>query len=334
MRHIEINIGKACNSRCRFCMSSRPTADEIRLTPFEDIKKDLEQHRKSGCDSVGFLGGDISIHPRMVDIFRTARSLGYENVQMVTNALIFADPKKAEEVVQAGVTRVNISVHSHQPAIEDYLTQIPGGLVRKLKGIRAFSELQRKGLLRSAVSINIVLNRHNYSDIVKTCWFFFSKMGIVDMRMNFVWPEFSLGEHAWNIALRYSEFIPQFRELISLAIKHRIRLTFDTIPPCVFREAFPKEFKKLLPLFLGEQYDQIDAISVIGMDDNFSWKNRKRNQFKYQASFCKDCQFFHSCDGLWREHVEMFGMEKLQPILRNDGDVTIDRLCLGKENTV
>ena len=328
-RHIEINVGKACNNRCRFCMSSRPDEVDFRLATYESLVDDLARHRAQGCDSVGFLGGDVSIHPRMDDLLARARELGYADVQIITNAMVFCDRARAESAVAAGLTRVNVSVHSHDPAVEDYLTQVPGGLVRKLGAIRHFSELHRAGKLRRPVSINVVLNRHNCAGIVKTCWFFFSRMGISDIRVNFVWPEYSLGEYAKDVALRYSEFIPRLRELVPLALKNGIRVTFDTVPPCVFREAFPDDYAKLLPIFLGEQFDFIDRISVTGLGVEFSWKERKRDELKYQPKFCNDCGYRGTCDGTWREYVDLFGADGMSPVRRSADHASVDRLRLG-----
>lgn len=310
-------------------MSSKPTKVDFSLVPYEKLVAELEARRAEGYDSVGFLGGDVSIHPRMLDVVARAKALGYADVQVITNAMVFADAARAAALVEAGVTRVNVSVHSHLPAVEDFLTQIPGGLARKLAALQNFGALHASGKLRAAVAINIVLNRQNCPTVAESCLFFAKKLGIRDIRINFVWPEYSLGEFVDDIALKYSDFVPHLRRMVAVSVSENIRLTFDTVPPCVFKMAFPDNYRALLPRFLGEQFDFIDRISVVGTGDGFSWKERKRDELKYRARGCAECVFEGTCDGVWREYVELFGFRELKAIPRGDGD-GVDRLGLRK----
>ena|GEM_PF-3308856 len=56
----------------------------------------------------------------------------------------FDDPVFARKLVEAGVTRINFSIHSHLPEVEEYLIQVPGGLERKMKAIDNFNALYKE----------------------------------------------------------------------------------------------------------------------------------------------------------------------------------------------
>ena len=51
--------------------------------------------------------------------------MGFQVINVITNAMIFSNFEKAKKLVESGVTRINISIHSHLDEIEDYITQIP-----------------------------------------------------------------------------------------------------------------------------------------------------------------------------------------------------------------
>jgi MoaA/NifB/PqqE/SkfB family radical SAM enzyme len=44
LKHIEINIGKACNNKCRFCMSSKPELWDIKFVAFDVIREKLTSY--------------------------------------------------------------------------------------------------------------------------------------------------------------------------------------------------------------------------------------------------------------------------------------------------
>ena len=52
IKHIEINIGKACNNKCRFCMSARVGEDEKELTAFEIVKHEIHKYAHLGYTSI------------------------------------------------------------------------------------------------------------------------------------------------------------------------------------------------------------------------------------------------------------------------------------------
>lgn len=69
MKHIEINIWKACNNKCRFCMSAFVWMDEKELTDFSEVASEIHKYANKWYTSIGFLGRDISIHPSILDTY-------------------------------------------------------------------------------------------------------------------------------------------------------------------------------------------------------------------------------------------------------------------------
>lgn len=314
LKHIEINIWKACNNKCRFCMSSNPELWDIKFIDFEKLRDKLINYAKWWYQSVGFLWWDVSIYPRLEELFSLCRELWFIEIHAITNGMLFADYTFAERIVRAGLTRVNISIHSHVATIEDYLTRVPNWFAKKIQAIQNFQKLYKAWLLQSQVSINIVLNQKNYTLIPETMLYFYKKMDIKDIRINFIWLDDMIRENWSDLKLSYTDFLPYLKQLIYISLKEDIRLTFDTIPPCIFYQVDPKNYKKLIQLFLWEEQDHITEIDWTNSNTSFNWQEKKKNILKTQFQQCAECSQKDRCQWVWKEYNELYGWSEFIPI--------------------
>lgn len=317
-KHVELNIWKACNNRCIFCMSWKAVPEMMKLAELDYLKKRLESYAKEWYNSVWYLGGDISIHPKIIDIISYSKELGFKNINIITNGMLFSKYEFAEKIILAWATRVNFSIHSHIDEVEDYITKIPWWLKRKLEAIKNFQLLQKKWLFRSNLSMNLVLNKLNMVHVVETC-IFYNKIWINDIRINFIW----LADSWWlideweKLSISYKEFLPYLKKLIYVSLKYNTRITFDTVPPCIFYEIDNNNGDKLVKKFLWEQYDIIDQIEHVNIDDEaekFKWKDKRMNILKIKRKDCVNCKYYYTCEWVWKEYESIYWLEEIKPI--------------------
>lgn len=306
LKHIEINIWKACNNKCRFCMSSDQQLWDIKFYDFDKLKEKIVWHINNGFRSIWFLWWDVSIYPHIVELISFCRSVWFEQIHAITNGMLFSNYEFAKKVVYAGLTRVNISIHSHISQVEDYLTQVPNGLQKKFEAIKNFQILHASGLLNSPVSINMVLNQKNYTTIVESVLFFSKKLWINDIRINFIWLDESIEKNWDDLKVSYTEFFPYLKKLIYVSLKENIRLTFDAIPPCIFYEIDKKNYKMIISRFLGEEYDHINEIDWTNWDKQFSWQEQKKDTLKTQFRQCTLCEYSKTCQWVWKEYAKIY----------------------------
>lgn len=314
MKHIEINIWKACNNKCRFCMSAEVWISEKELTDFLIVKKEIEYYANNWYNSIWFLWWDISIHPRIYDIIKVAKDKNFININVITNSMLFSDMKKAAMLVESWTTRVNISIHSHLPEIEDYLTQINWWLKRKLEAIDNLNILHKKWLLKNPISINIVLNWLNYKSILETCIYFYKIKWIKDIRINFIWPRYFFSKEDENkLFLKYSDFVIYLKKLVYFSLKYHLRITFDSIPICIFKEANIKT--ELISRFIWENYDIIDEISNLNNNIVFKRVAERKNDLKEKSDTCKQCFYYNNCEWVWKEYLVKCWNLEFKPII-------------------
>lgn len=317
-KHIELNIWKACNNKCRFCMSSKPTLQDLKFVELEILKEKINSYRSQWYNSIGFLWWDISIHPEIIKIISYSKKLGFEDVNVISNWLKFHDFDFTKSVIEAWLTRINISIHSHDNEVEDYLTGVKWWLDKKLKAIDNFRYFYEKWLLRDNLSINIVLNSKNLKNILETVFYFYKIKKIDDIRINFIWLSDEAKENWDDMKISYTDFLPYLKKLIYISTKYKIRITFDAVPACIFYQVDNKNYKFLIKKFLWESLDTITEIEHVNKWEKFNWKQRKKNDLKEQFKNCEICSYYKSCEGVWKNYWEIFWSNEFGPIIKEN----------------
>lgn len=325
-RNVEINVGKACNNRCVFCIDGMPKREDRSYMPYDDMKRELELWYQSGSRSVGFLGGEPTTYPHIVESVAYAKQLGFTRIAIATNATRLRLPHFTDKLIEAGLTRATISMHGHTPELEDRITRVPKVFEKKRKAILYLQALRDKGHLADGLSVNIVLNGWNYRHLLGMMRFFYDEIGLDDLRINFVRPE-GYAEGDPEITPRYTDVIPYLLKAIILSEKHwrRKTFTFGGFPLCTLPQAL-RESDDLLRRHMGEYRDLSTDCSVrqdgegFGIEEvadgrsRFNWQDRKRFDLKNAPPACSSCSKVHLCEGVWRGYMDIHGQDEFSPV--------------------
>ena len=115
--YLRISLTDRCNFRCIYCMPEEGVCqlshdDILRI---EEIARVVRVAAGLGVRSVRLTGGEPLVRKGVADLVREiARTPGVENVSMTTNGVLL--PKMADELKRAGLSRVNISLDTLDPA--------------------------------------------------------------------------------------------------------------------------------------------------------------------------------------------------------------------------
>ena len=135
--YLRISLTDRCNFRCIYCMPEEGVCqlshdDILRI---EEIARVVRVAAGLGVRSVRLTGGEPLVRKGVADLVREiARTPGIENVSMTTNGVLL--PKMADELKRAGLSRVNISLDTLDPAQFKQITR-RGELRQTLDGIEA-----------------------------------------------------------------------------------------------------------------------------------------------------------------------------------------------------
>ena len=151
--YLRISLTDRCNFRCIYCMPE----DGVQSLAHEDILRieEIEQAVRvaagMGIRSIRLTGGEPLVRLGVVDLVRAiAHTPGIENVSMTTNGVLL--PKMADDLKQAGLSRVNISLDTLDPAQFKQITR-RGELQQTLDGIEAALEAGFNPVKINAVAV-------------------------------------------------------------------------------------------------------------------------------------------------------------------------------------
>ena len=318
IKNVEINIGKVCNNNCRFCMSGQDEAKKFGFIAKETILKELKEKARQGFNSVGFLGGEFTLHPDILEILAAAKKNNFEIIHIISNGRKYQDTKFLKELIDLGVNRFSVSIHSNRADVEDYLTQRQGGFKEKLKGIRNLLDYYKQGLISRRICLNLVVNKLNYQELDKFL-LFFSRLGIKDFRFNYMWPEGNVLANK-KLIVKYGELADSLKKINKLADKLKIDLVWEGIPPCTFPDfadnvKFSGELRDYPTTVLSlTDYDGSDNSDAQILRREFDWQQRKENYLKIKNKFCSECKFTKLCEGVWRTYIDLFGWSEFKPV--------------------
>lgn len=306
MKHVEINLGKVCNNNCLFCMSGNLR----NMVSFGNAKAEVIKSAQNNYKSLGFLGGEVTIYPYIVDLVKIAKNNGFQKIHIISNGRKFADKDFLKELINAGVNRFSVSIHSHLESVEDYLTQKPGAFREKIKGIQNLINFKNQSLFKDNISINFVINKKNYQEILISLQYFV-KLGINDFRFNYMWPEGNASKYYEELLIPYNMFAPYLNKIINLSKRLKVNIVFEGIPLCIFPK--PAEQKK----YLGELKDI--STDVITYEENaiqkFNWQKRKIDSLKTKFDFCQQCKNNFFCEGVWQKYVDFYGPDEFKALI-------------------
>jgi len=154
LSYLRISVTDRCNMRCDYC---RPAADAYKAEPhdqimrYEEIERIARISAEMGVSKIRITGGEPLVRRDLPKLIEKLASInGIDDLSMTTNAILLE--KNAQDLANAGLNRINVSLDSLNPL--RFRTLTGGELAPVLAGIQAAKEA---GL--APIKINTVLMR-------------------------------------------------------------------------------------------------------------------------------------------------------------------------------
>jgi len=153
--YLRISVTDRCNLRCRYCMPEegvKPLPHE-KILSFEEILEVAAFAVAHGVNKIRITGGEPLVRKGIVDLVaQLAKLPGLNDFGMTTNGILL--PKFAQQLADAGLQRVNISLDTVDPEKFKWITRL-GNLEDVFKGITA---AQQAGL--TPIKLNCVIKNN------------------------------------------------------------------------------------------------------------------------------------------------------------------------------
>jgi len=295
VKRVDIKTGFLCNNNCRFCVQAHKRSYGNRDK--NEIFKDLEKAKKTGCEGVVFTGGEVSIRNDFFDLLSYAKKLQFKTIQVQTNARRFYYYEFCKKAVEAGMNEFAPALHGHIPELHDYLTRSPGSFNQTCRAIRNIKSL---GLY---IVTNTVVVKPNYR--------YLTKIARLLVRLRVDQYQFAFMHAVGNGMKNFKSMMPcvslaapYIKKGLQIGIDNNVKVMAEAMPFCVMQgyENYVSE------LYIPEtEIRDIDTY-----DPNFTKTRKQEGKLKFPQ--CKLCKYDSICEGPWREYPENLGSEEFQPV--------------------
>lgn len=167
-KFMRITASPDCTMACQYCNPDRefnPT-----MMPTLELLETVQAGYDLGIKVVHLTGGEPSMRKDITQLVEGIKKIGIEAIEMTTNGIPFF--AKAEELKEAGLTGVNISLDTLDPAKFHAIT-----------GVNAFNSVMQaiessSRLFPDKVAINMVVTKNNIDEL-RSFMDFSRQMGVM-----------------------------------------------------------------------------------------------------------------------------------------------------------
>jgi MoaA/NifB/PqqE/SkfB family radical SAM enzyme len=161
LKSIFISPSHECNANCVHCYEKFNNKAVVSLTT-DKIKSIIIEFKKLGGDFVHYCSGEFLMRPDAIDLVRYA-AMQKMGVSVTTNGLL-ADEAKIEELKQAGLTKLVVSIDSADEIRHDELRRVNGCFKKAIDALKIAKE---KGLVTKIWTYVSRTNFHELKDIAE-----------------------------------------------------------------------------------------------------------------------------------------------------------------------
>lgn len=282
---LDIILGYDCNLACTYCTITEPM--RARALPARAVATELSRGRSNGFDKVSFTGGEPTIRADLLPLVRRAVGLGYGSVKVQSNGLLLGIGDNAARLLDAGVTCVHISIHTHEAAAYEAMVRRPD----------THRHMQRGLELLAAADVEFGADMILESDTLPRLPSAIDWLAERGVRAADLWfVSLTDGNANRRDSLpSMSEAVPFIAEARVRAAAHGVRLRSLHIPPCI----------------LGAHADlahnpALERVRVVSPDAVFDLADSAVSPREHVPA-CDGCEYRSRCGGLRPDYLAELG---------------------------
>jgi pyruvate-formate lyase-activating enzyme len=306
-------LGLRCDVRCKFCYDERVSAANKIWITLDEAAESLNKFRQYyQNDFVDFMGGEPTLHPRILDIVRHAATIGIRPT-IITHAMHLADIERAKSYADAGIHDFLVSIHGIGDTVKVIHGRGEGNFDRQM---RALDNLRSIGI---PFRFNCTLIRDNLTQLGEIVELAAEKgarvINFLTFNPYFEWSK----DREIEFQARHSEIVPYLAPALDRCVELGIEANVRYMPLCQLpgREAH---------VYTGFQlpYDthEWDYNSWYDMRHpgtpaahwylEASRKQQQRHNYTHVQA-CNTCAAKPICDGFHTQYVSRWGDSEARP---------------------
>ncbi|MEA2050298.1 MAG: GTP 3',8-cyclase MoaA [Campylobacterota bacterium] len=167
VNYLRVSVTERCNFRCQYCMPEKPFSwvPHENLLSYEDMFEFIKVAIDEGITKVRLTGGEPLLRKDLASFIKMISNYAPQiDLAITTNAFLLEEA--AQELKDAGLKRINVSLDSLKPEVAHHIAQ-KDVLDKVLKGIEKASSVGMKIKVNCVPMKNI--NDNEIIDLLEYC---------------------------------------------------------------------------------------------------------------------------------------------------------------------
>lgn len=300
-------ISRRCQNRCVFCTDARLPIVELST---EETERELESLLRQGFKSVTFSAMEPTLRKDLPELVRFSRAAGFKEVKVISNGARLSEPDYALELVEAGLDRITLSIHSGDAATETAVTRNEKAFDLKRRSLENLSALLRgrkaSGARRPQLFTNTVICNYNLAGLDAAARFL-AQYELDAMDFFFVYPYGAAAENFEEVVPALAAMREPLERLSAEAEKILIPVLMHDLPLCAAPARMRAQFRDYCI-----SHSKAEPESAALEETATAWSEER-----VKAPVCAVCAANALCGGLWKEYAARRGTGELRPLRGN-----------------
>lgn len=282
---LDMILGYDCNLWCDYCTIGPELRGRALSTA--TALASLRQGRAQGLDALSITGGEPTIRPDLLAIVRAGRALGFADIKVQSNGLMYAHGDNLARLLAAGATRLHVSVHTHRADRYEDLVRRTGTYAAMVGG------LERAVASGALLVVDLIIKRDTMADLPAAIeWLAGHGVRAVDL-----WYVSLTDANADNVASlpRMTEALPFITEALARGRARAMTLRSLHVPRCLLGQDHPHAWDP-----------GADQVVVVTPEATFALKD-SRLAGRVKVPACGGCPFEQVCPGVRPDYLAAFG---------------------------
>jgi molybdenum cofactor biosynthesis enzyme MoaA len=282
---LDVILGYDCNLWCDYCTIGPELRGRALSTA--QVVAALRDGRARGLDALSLTGGEPTIRRDLLAIVAAGRKLGYADVKVQSNGLMFAQGDNLARLLAAGATRLHISVHTHEESRYEDLVRRTGTYALMVAGLRRAADSG------AALVVDLIVKRDTMGRLPAAIeWLHEQGVRAVDL-----WYVSLTDANAANPGSlpRFSEALPFMREALARGRARGMTLRSLHVPRCLLGQDHAHAWDP------GAQ-----RVVVVTPEATFALRD-SRLAGRVKVDACSGCSFSEVCPGVRPDYLAAFG---------------------------
>lgn len=294
-----LGISDICNFNCLFCLDKDLKGKGA--ASLSQINAIFDQIRKNGEDTVMFMKGESLIRKDLMQILDLARSKDLK-VCLTTNGAMLSSFDFLTQIIDRGVCRLNISMHSHIPKVANAIARVPDCFRLQRKALLNIDRYNRVRNMRDRipVRVNVVVCRLNYKSLRGLVSYLKRTLFNTPLSVKFKCLILNKKDlkQSKNLAVPLMEIRPYLLKAF-MCLRHK-QFAFSGFPLCI-APGYEWASVELQELYFHKNiYFDFSTNKAISMQDQAV----RKEFFKYSA--CVKCHLTKICFGVRSQYGDIF----------------------------